>query len=164
MYTDDVAHEIDTFRSYFDGGPAGALNAADDEPTSPPVRSFTLTSPDAPPPPRVAKLMKPGEFSPPPNDEAGVDVAPAESDEPDATAGNVLRDFEPPPDPLAETAGNGDLDADLLALFEEEEETHAVPEVVRKALPEVEMRDLLLDAREVWELVTATTDADDNAA
>lgn len=57
-------------------------------------------------------------------------------------------------DPLLEPAESDDgLDGDLRSLFEEVEEVHAVPEAVRRAIPEVSINALIAEARDIYSLI-----------
>lgn len=171
MYTDEVADELDTFRSYFAASPSSAAPFAttgttdfempgeEGEPSpveASPVRRFSLSGSDAAPPPRVAKLMAPGETGLDAFSEA---LAENESELP------VLSVEDDPVSVDATEAGNGEMDDDLLALFQEAEEVHAVPEAVLRALPkDTDIGELLAEARAVRALLSAGAGALDDVA
>lgn len=170
-------HEVETFRSFFTAeeterrrergertpreAPRGAA------PSTPPavrtVRAFSEHDPSAP---RVAELLQPlkGEL-PPLQDEAVTAVLEEEDpllaelleEEENALGGVDLEDEQEAP------AAEG-LDDDLLSLFAETEELHAVPEAILRAIPAVSISDLLAEARALQGLMNSGGKAGDAAA
>jgi hypothetical protein len=83
-------------------------------------------------------------------------AAPEAADEEEDHLGDILTDA-----PLMAAADPEDEDVlgDLRSLFEEEQETHAVPEAIRNVVPSVTIEALVAEAHEVWKLVGAPDEA-----
>jgi hypothetical protein len=167
IYRGGADSEVETFRSYFSrdgededgsaGGPTPFAGTGDYEPYTPPedlqarygARRVSLKHADAEIAPKVVKATMPGT-----DDNAQSEP---EADDEEDVLSDVLAD-----EGLDGPKVGEDMDDDLRSLFEETEEFHAVPDAVRKALPDVSIDSLIADAREIWSLIGAT--AEDAAA